>query len=101
MNCKNVCDLPQADGVAAEDYVLIVRNGKAVKLTLEELQSYSATNPGIVTDKELTQEGRPADGAAVGAALAEKLGKILTADTYGDTLPEDGQEGQIFFLAEE
>lgn len=55
----------------------------------------------LPTDSTLKFSGAAADSAATGRALAEKLGKILSADVYGDTLPATGKAGQIFFLAEE
>ena len=70
MNCMNVCDLNVADGLKATDSILIMKDGKAYRMTLAEFQSYAAVNPNIVTDTTLTHAGQAADAEAVGKALS-------------------------------
>lgn len=61
----------------------------------------------LPTDTTLSFDGAPADAGATGRAIAStnaaldaKLGKVLSSDMYGDTLPATGTKGQLFFLAE-
>lgn len=70
MNCMNVCDLNIADGLKTTDSILIMKDGKAYRMTLAEFQSYAAVNPNIITDTTLTHAGQAADAEAVGIAMA-------------------------------
>lgn len=58
------------------------------------------------SDKEMTTAAFPrtkvdavsdSDGTGLGAILDGKLSKVLTSDCYGNELPENGVEGQVYF----
>lgn len=123
MECKNVCNLPETLEAHDEDGILIMQNGKAVKMFMSVLRAYIGYASGAdvlgVPAPSLSDAGKvPAvnptgngytliappvknalpksGGAMTGPLTVNKL--VLTKGVdYGDTLPAAGTPGRIFF----
>lgn len=68
MKGKNIANLPAAGAMNLTDGVLVLQDGKAVYMPLQDLLGYVAS-ANVQTDPTLQQEGMAADAAATGAAI--------------------------------
>ena len=72
---------------------LKIGNGESLVKDLDFVNSDDGSD--ISVDTTLTQSGMAADSKTVGDWMNNI---ILSSNNYGSTAPEDGQEGQVFFV---